>query len=112
MFVSQTEARNLFVACRNVPVRVFKSLGSPEVAGCCPRIEDETWQNAEDTWKQLPSSKVASAYVQAYRIADKVIQAKGNNKLLVSGGKHPSHFKFTENGGERIDKRRTSARNN
>jgi hypothetical protein len=80
--------------------------------GCCPRIEDETWQNAEDTWKQLPSSKVASAYVQAYRIADKVIQAKGNNKLLVSGGKHPSHFKFTENGGERIDKRRTSARNN
>jgi hypothetical protein len=56
------------------------SLGA-EVAGMLP--EDEIWQNAQDVWKELPNSKVASAYVQAYRIADKVIQAKGDNKFLL-----------------------------
>jgi hypothetical protein len=34
--------------------------------------EDEIWQNAQDVWTELPNSKLASAYVQAYRIADKV----------------------------------------
>jgi hypothetical protein len=38
--------------------------------------EDEIWQNAKDVWNELPNSKVASAYDQAYRIADKIIQAK------------------------------------
>jgi hypothetical protein len=50
---------------------------------------------------------VASAYVQAYRIADKVIQAKGNNKFLGSGGSIHcgigNDFKFTENAIERKD---------
>jgi hypothetical protein len=69
--------------------------------------EDEIWQNAQDVWKELPNSKVASAYVQAYRIADKVIQAKGGNKFLGSGGSIHcgigNDFKFTEDGIERKD---------
>jgi hypothetical protein len=55
----------------------------------------------------VPNSKVASADVQAYRIADKVIQAKGDNKFLGSGGSIHcgigNDFKFTENGIERKD---------
>jgi hypothetical protein len=34
--------------------------------------EDEPWQNAQDVWNELPNSKVASAYIQAYRIAGNV----------------------------------------
>jgi hypothetical protein len=79
-------------------------------------MPNEIWQNAEDVWKELPNSKVASAYAQAYRIADKVIQAKGNNKLLGSGGTIHcgirNDFKFTANGIERIDKKTISAPNN
>jgi hypothetical protein len=45
-----------------------------------------------------------------------VIQAKGNNKFLGSGGSIHcgigNDFKFTENGIERIDKKRISAHNN
>jgi hypothetical protein len=37
--------------------------------------EDEIWQNAKDVWDELPNAKVASAYVQAYMIAENVIQA-------------------------------------
>jgi hypothetical protein len=77
---------------------------------------DEIWENAEDVWKELPNSKVASAYVQAYRIADKVIQAKGDNEFLGSGGNIHcgirNDFKFTANGLERKDKKTISAPNN
>jgi hypothetical protein len=73
-------------------------------------------ENAEDVWKELPNSKVASAYVQAYRIADKVIQAKGDNEFLGSGGNIHcgirNDFKFTANGLERKDKKTISAPNN
>jgi hypothetical protein len=37
--------------------------------------EDEIWQNAPDAWNEVPISKMASPYVQAYWIADKIIQA-------------------------------------
>jgi hypothetical protein len=80
---------------------------SRECGGRRVLLEDKIWQNAEDVWKELPNSKVASAYVQAYRIADKVIQAKGDNKFLGSGGSIHcgigNDFKFTENGIERKD---------
>jgi hypothetical protein len=63
--------------------------------------------NAEDVWKELPNPKMASAYVQAYRI-DKVIQAKGDDKFLGSGEiihyGIRKDFKFTANGIERIHK--------
>jgi hypothetical protein len=78
--------------------------------------EDEIWQNAQDVRKELPNSKVASSCIQAYRIADKLIQAKGDNKFLGSGGSIHcgigNDFKFTENGIERIDKKTISAPNN
>jgi hypothetical protein len=77
---------------------------------------DEIWQNAQDVWKELPNCNVASAYVQAYRIADKVIQAKGDNKFLGSGGSIHcgirNDLKKTANGIERIDKKTISASNN
>jgi hypothetical protein len=53
---------------------------SPECGDLWVLPEDEIWQNAQDVWKELPNSKVASAYVQGYRIVDKVIQAKSDNK--------------------------------
>jgi hypothetical protein len=78
--------------------------------------QDEIWQNAQNVWNELPNSKVASAYLHAYWIAEKVIQAKGNNKFLGSGGSIHcgigNDFKFTENGMQRIDKKTISAPNN
>jgi hypothetical protein len=62
------------------------------------------------------TTKLSFAYIQAYRIADKVIQAKGNNKFLGSGESIHcgigNDFKFTKNGIERIDKKTISAPNN
>jgi hypothetical protein len=59
---------------------------------------------------------VASAYVHAYRIADKVIEAKGDNTFLGAGGNiHcgiKNDFKETDNGIERKDKKTISAPNN
>ena len=37
-------------------------------------------------WKKLQYSKIESAYVQAYRIAGKVVEAEGGNKFLGIGG--------------------------
>ena len=37
-------------------------------------------------WKDFPSAKMASGYIQAYRIASEVIKAKGDNKFLGVGG--------------------------
>jgi hypothetical protein len=48
--------------------------------------EDEIWQNAEDVWKELPNSKVASAYVQAYRIATKLSKQKAITNFLAQVG--------------------------
>ena len=48
--------------------------------------EDEIWENAVNVWNELPNWKIASAYIQAYRIAGKVIKAKGNNNFIGSGG--------------------------
>ena len=48
--------------------------------------EDEIWDAAEEVWRTLPECKIASAYVQAYRIAAKVIKEKGSNSFLGSGG--------------------------
>jgi hypothetical protein len=74
-----------------LPVHVetssFKVSGVRRSPGTLVLPEDEIWQNAQDVWNELPNSKVASAYyVQAYRIADKVIQAKGDRKFLGPGG--------------------------
>ncbi len=44
--------------------------------------EDEIWAAANDVWHQLPSCKIASGFVQAHRIAQKVINASGGNEFL------------------------------
>ena len=36
--------------------------------------------------ERLPNCKIASAYIQAYRIAKKVIAAKGDNAFCGAGG--------------------------
>jgi hypothetical protein len=48
--------------------------------------ENEIWETALEVWEKLQSSKIASAYVQAYRIAGKVIEAEGDNAFLGVGG--------------------------
>jgi hypothetical protein len=85
---------------------MFKSLGGAEVAGCCRRIKYGKTPKKYGT-NEPPNSKVASTYVHAYRIADKIIQAKGVNKFLGSGGSIHcgigNDFKVTENSIERKD---------
>ena len=69
--------------------------------------EDQTWDSAEEVWMGLENWKIASAYIQAHRIAKKVIVAKGNNDFLGNGeGIHVGvrkDFRPTENGMVRID---------
>ena len=50
--------------------------------------EKQIWIAAEKVFKQLPSSKIASGFIQAYRLADKIIQHSGDNIFLAgsSGG--------------------------
>ena len=48
--------------------------------------EDEIWEAAEEVWRKLPSSKIAQAFVQAHRIAKKVVKNDGGNKFLGVGG--------------------------
>ena len=48
--------------------------------------EDDIWFAANEVWNELPSAKVASAYIQAYRIAQKVIAAGGDNDFLGTSG--------------------------
>ena len=47
--------------------------------------EEDIWEVAMEVWKELTSAKVASGYIQAYRIAADVIKAKGDNKFLGVG---------------------------
>ena len=44
--------------------------------------EDDIWNVAVEVWKDLPSSKVANAFVLAGRVADKIIASKGSNEFL------------------------------
>jgi hypothetical protein len=44
--------------------------------------EDKIGAAANDFWHQLPSCKIASGFVQAHRIAQKVINASGGNEFL------------------------------
>jgi hypothetical protein len=44
--------------------------------------EDEIWKNAKTVWNELPSSKIASGFVQASCIAKEVIKQNGDNSFL------------------------------
>ena len=49
-------------------------------------FEDEIWSAVERMWHDLESAKIVSAYVQAHRIAAKVIENDGSNQFLGAGG--------------------------
>ena len=87
-----------------------------EVGGLKVLPENEIWDNAEAVWNELPNCKIASAYIQAYRIAEKVIRAKGSNDFLGtsmnSEGIHTgvsTDFYQTSNGMARKDGKKISA---
>ena len=67
---------------------------------------DEIWKCSIDVWNKLPNEKIASAFVQYWRILGKVIKAKGGNEFVGSGGNMhcgvSNDFKATKNGLERI----------
>ena len=48
--------------------------------------ENEIWEIALEVWEKLKSSKIASAYVQAYRISGKLVEAEGGNEFPRIGG--------------------------
>ncbi len=63
--------------------------------------EDEIWDAAEIVWRDLPSSKIALAYIQANRIAGAIIKSKGNNDFLGVNGS--LHFGVRQDFDETID---------
>ena len=68
---------------------------------------DEIWAAAEEVWSNLPCHKIAQAFVQANRIAKKVIKNGGDNKFMGNGGSISGEvrkdFKTTEFGIARKD---------
>ena len=68
---------------------------------------DEIWAAAEEVWRNLPCHKIAQAFVQANRIAKKVIKNGGDNKFMGNGGSISGEvrkdFKTTEFGIARKD---------
>ena len=50
--------------------------------------ENQIWQAAEQVFKELPSCKIASGFIQAYRLCAKIIEHGGDNNFLSgsSGG--------------------------
>jgi len=75
---------------------------------------NEIWDTAQTVWGELPSAKIASGFVQAYQILQKVIQQKGSNKFLTGsdGRIHVGirkHFKQTDRGLTRKDGNKINA---
>jgi hypothetical protein len=52
----------------------------------CVLKEDEIWAAAEQVWHDLPSSKIALGYIQAFCIAKKVVKVRGDNGFLGASG--------------------------
>ena len=50
--------------------------------GLCILKEDEIWEVAEQVWKDLPNSKIASTYYHAYHIGKEVVRQKYDNRFL------------------------------
>jgi hypothetical protein len=77
--------------------------------------EAEIWENAKTVWDALINHQILSAYIQAHRIANKVIKAAGDNSFLGAGGEGihtgiTKDFSATADGGlARNDKNHISA---
>jgi hypothetical protein len=77
---------------------------------------DAIWKNADKVWDNLPNAKIASGYIHAYRMAEKVIKANGGNGFLGAAGSGDSgdglhvgiskDFRKTDNGMCRADKQK------
>ena len=70
--------------------------------------EDQIWENALSVFQELPSLKIANAFVLAKEIANKIMKAKGSNDFLsdAEGGLHArtrEQFLPTNDGNTRID---------
>ena len=87
---------------------------SRECGGLHVLDEDQIWETANHVWNNLENDKISSAYIQAYRIADKVIKAKGSNDFLGNGGSihtdvRKDFYKTDAGGLARKDKKRIAA---
>ena len=47
--------------------------------------EDEIWSAAAQVYKDLPSCKIVSGFIQAYMLSDRIIEHKGDNTFLAGG---------------------------
>jgi hypothetical protein len=52
------------------------------IGGLRVLTEHVIWNNTETVWNELPSSKIASGFVQASCIAKEVIKQNGENSFL------------------------------
>ena len=50
--------------------------------------EDQIWETAKSVWDRSPSSKVTSNFIQAHRIAQRVIEFHGSNSFLTGSKIH------------------------
>ena len=55
--------------------------------------ENEIWNAAEQVFKKFPSSKIASGFIQAYMLCDKIIEHRGD-KYFVLGAAAESEQEF------------------
>jgi hypothetical protein len=69
--------------------------------------ENEIWKAALQVWEEIPCAKIVSAYVQAHRIAKRVIKMGGSNDFLPVKGSISvgvrDDFQQTEHGLRRKD---------
>ena len=84
-------------------------MGKSRTKTACKHVlsDNEIWEIALEVWENLKSSKIASAYVQEYRILGKVVEAEGGNEFPGIGGTPHfcigKYFYSTENGLDRKD---------
>lgn len=72
---------------------------------------DEIWESAVRVWDVYPSCKIANAFVQTRRIAEKIVKSKGGNSFLsgVDGGiaaEIRKDFNATNVGNKRKDQKK------
>jgi hypothetical protein len=89
---------------------------SRETGGFKVLSVDEILDNTEKVWRDLPNCNIASAYIQAHRIASKVIREKGNNSFCGAGrdlhcGVRNDFIESEEGGFMRKDKKHIAAPN-
>ena len=57
---------------------------------------DDIWASSLEVWQELPSCKIARAFVQVLRLAKKVLLSRGKNDFLLAKGKKGLHCGIAE----------------